>query len=116
MAVKTIHVRQGDTSDIQKVRPTQLTDGAAMDANWTCKTVLLDQSFTPVFTARNVTDKTDDETRFIVALNPDDTAGVTLSKNGELFTWVIQLTNTTTIPPFNKEIHLPVNILKQGIA
>lgn len=116
MPIKTIQLTQGDTSTIQKVRPAQLDAGVALDANWICKTVLLDQNFEAVFPVRIVTDKTADQTRFIVAIQPEDTAGVTLSKNGELFTWVIQLTNSTTIPPFTKEVHIPVNINRQGIA
>lgn len=110
MNKRLIEVIQGNTSRIIKAAPK--VDGARpqLDENWVCRTALLDEEGIAIFT-RGVTNKTQDNQRFLVALTPTETA---LCAPGT-YTWVIEISNSTTEPPFNVERDYPLRVKPQKL-
>lgn len=114
---------KGDLTDIIYLRPGPLNNGDPIDVNWTCVTGANDSAGAVSLVSRSVTDivtvpvkgsngQTTDEECFMAFLTPTETDGL----NEETHEWVIQVTNTTTTPPFNLETHNELEILKQGLS
>lgn len=117
MAVEEYTIYQGDTGPIIRPRPTVLDDGVVLDINWSCFTAVNDADGTPVIARRAVTDKTDDNLRFIAALTPTETnlLEVEDSESYRPYTQIIEVINTTLTPPFNIEEHYTLKVTPQGI-
>lgn len=114
---------QGDTTDILYIRPGPLNNGDPIDVNWTCSTGVIDDVGAILLASRAVTDivtvpikgangQTTDEECFLCALTPAETVTLELG----IHTWIVQVVNTTTTPPFNIEKHNILEIEKQGLA
>ena len=115
-----IELFQGDTSEVKLVRPDMPSLDAALDGNWTCKQSVLDCDGSVVIAVATVTDKTTDENgdeRFVVAVKPVDSTTLTVPDDEPYqdYTWIIQLENTTTTPPYRKEHMMTLRIRAQGI-
>ena len=106
----TIH--QGDTGPVFEVRPSVLGSAEVIDATWHCYVAAIDANGKQVITSREVTDKTSDNLRWIVALAPSETIDLTPN---ESYYMVIQVVNDTTNPIFNVEKHYQINVNMQGI-
>lgn len=105
-------IYRGDTSDIVYTSPSTL-DGAAMDGNWTCSSCVVDRSGDKVISDFSITTKTGDNTEFICYLTPTQTDNLAVTGDVSYYTWVIQLANATTTPPFSKEVHYTLAV-KEG--
>ena len=110
-------IYKGDTSPIFQPRPTVLDDNVILDAEWHCYIAANYKDGEIAIAKREVVDKTSDNLRWIAALTPTETETIVFP--GDLktidITLVIEVTNTTTTPPFNKEIHYTLPICTQGI-
>ncbi|MBL4781783.1 MAG: hypothetical protein JKX92_06030 [Porticoccaceae bacterium] len=115
-----IELFQGDTSGVKLTRPDMPGVTDALDGNWICQQAVLDCEGVVVVAVATVADKTTDaqgKERFVVAVSPSDSATLAVP-NGEPYqdyTWVIQLENPTTTPPYNKEHMMTLRIRAQGI-
>lgn len=111
-------IYKGDTSPILQPRPTVLADATVLDADWHCYIAANYKDGTEAVASREVTDKTSDDLRWIAALTPTETDTIVFP--GGLKTidiiLVIEVINTTTIPPFNKETHYTLPVCTQGIT
>lgn len=96
---KIVSVAQGDTTTALKPRPGSLGESDIIDGNWSCHTKVLSPSGT-VLIDRAITEKTSDAMRFVVALTPAETAALAV----DTYTWIIELSNSTTTPPYNVEV------------
>ena len=115
-----IKLFQGATSDVKLVRPEMPSLPDALDGNWNCKYSVLDCDDAVVVAATAVTDKTTDtngQERYVVAVTPTQSATLTVPAGEPWldYTWVIQLENTTTTPPYNKEHAITLRVRRQGI-
>lgn len=118
MAVETYTLYQGDTGPIIRPRPSVLDTGVVLDVNWTCFIGVNDADGTAVVAKRAVTDKTSDNLYFVAALTPTETTALTVSA-GELYehyNMVVEVVNTTLIPPFNIEQHYTLHVKEQGLV
>lgn len=111
---------QGNTSEVKLVRPGFPGLADLLDGNWTCVQAVLDCSGATVVTAAAVTDKTLDEfgkEAFVVAVSPADSATLTVPATEPYldYTWMIELENPTTVPPYRKEHHITLRVRTQGI-
>jgi hypothetical protein len=116
---EVIELIQGDTSDVKLVRPDFPGLAAALDANWLCQQGVTDCAGALVVAMAPVAVKTADEygkERFIVAVSPTDSAtlAVPAGEPYQDYTWVIELSNTTTVPSYNKEHHITLRVSNQG--
>ena len=118
--LEVISLYQGETSTVKWARPELPSLADVLDANWNCQQAVLDCDGVVVIAASTVADKTTDEQgkeRFVVAVSPSDSATLTVP-DGEPYQdylWVIQLENTGTTPPYNKEHMMTLRIRAQGI-
>ena len=115
MTDNPIVISQGDSTGLISVRP-DLLDGVTIDDNWICKTVIADADGTPISTPRVITEKTDDDLYFIVGLEPSETEQVIVSKKSKVCKWVIQLSNKTLVPAYNREKAIMLVVMKQSIT
>lgn len=115
--IKPISLFQGDSSGLIKLRPNITDPNVVISDDWECKTSLLNNDGTVVIAPRTESMKTDDDLFWIVGLSPSDTEDVTIDQNSKYneCTWVIQVSNNTLDPAYNKELHIQVNVRKQGI-
>lgn len=118
--IEIIELFQGDTSAVKLVRPDMPGLADALDGNWVCQQAVLDCAGNTVVAAASVVDISTDELgkeRFVVAVSPADSATLTVSDGEpyEDYTWVIQLGNPTTTPPYNKEHRMTLRTRVQGI-
>lgn len=95
---KIVSVAQGDITTALKPRPGSLGEADIIDANWTCHTKVLSPNGT-ILIERAVTEKTIDNLRFVVNLTPAETTTLPV----ETYSWVIEISNSTTVPPYNIE-------------
>jgi hypothetical protein len=120
-------VYQGDLTDYIYVRPGPLNAGDPIGANWTCQVAVLNNSDAEELAARAVTDKSTveienedgsktNEECFVCYLLPSETAILSEDTDNNFHTWVIEIKNATTSPPFNLEKHIFLKVNKQGIA
>lgn len=111
---REIGIVQGNTSPVIRVRPE--IDGEGIPAtldNWTCRMVLVDPLDKSTLTIdRMVTDKTEENDRFICYLEPTDTADLEVGKK---YTWAFELVNLTTRPRYTLEKTLTIFIKDQWI-
>lgn len=115
-----IKIARGDTSDVMLTRPDVPGLANALDVNWVCKQSVLDCDGVVVVAAAVVTSKSVDEhghERFVVAVEPADSDLLTVPAGEPYmeYDWVIQLENTTTTPPYNKEHRITLRVREQGI-
>jgi hypothetical protein len=116
-----IDVFRGDLSDIKNVRPGIDGYPTTLPGTAVCKIKVIDQDGTEVVAERTVTDKmtdTDGNERFVAAILPSETTSITLP-TGEAshdYTWIIEIADTNTTPPFNKEHHITLRVFEQGIT
>ena len=115
-----IEMFQGATSDVKLVRPDMPGLPDALDGNWVCKYSVLDCDGEVAVAAKIVTEKTVDENnkdRFVVAVLPAESAILEVDDNEPYvdYRWSIQLENTTTTPPYNKEHSITLRVKAQGI-
>jgi len=118
---EVIELIQGNTSDVKLVRPDIPGLDDALDGNWTCQQSVMDCDRTAVVEASDVTDKTTDEfgkERFVVAVSYTDSDTLTVPAGEPYFdyTWMIELNNPNTVPPYRKEHHITLRVRNQGIS
>ena len=111
----TKKIYKGDTGPIKNVYPEAL-DGAAMDSNWTCKIAVNDPGGNAIVAARAVTTKTGDNTKFVAYLTPSETAQLAVTGDYTDYEEVIQLTNSTITPSFNREYKTILRVIEDGIS
>jgi len=116
-----INLYQGDTSDVKLVRPDFPGLTNALDGNWLCQQAVMDCAGVVVVGASTVSAKTTDDNgkeRFVVAVSPTDSATLSVAAGEpyQEYTWLIELSNPTTIPPYKKEHHTTLRVFSQGIA
>lgn len=105
---KIVPVAQGDTTTALKPRPGSLGEAETIDGTWACHTKVLSPSGTALID-RAITEKTSDSMRFVVSLTPAETAALAV----ETYTWIIELSNTTTVPPYNVEVNYTLAVEPQ---
>ena len=122
-----IEVFKGDTTDIIYVRPGPLNPGDLIDSNWKCFVGVTDYINTSEMSAREVTDivvvpvknpdtsMTSDEECFMCFLTPAETLTLSVDAETTLHNWVIEVSNTTTTPPFNLESHNELYVKEQSL-
>ena len=96
-------IYKGDTSPILQPRPTVLADGVILDADWHCYVTANYKDGEVAVANREVTDKTSDNLRWIVALTPAETNALVFPDGLKTMdiTFITQVVNTTTIPSFS---------------
>lgn len=100
----TYIITQGDLGDLVRVK---LSDGGAMDSNYECNVAVQGTAI-----AREVTDKSGDNTEFLVQLLAAETV---LLRPGS-YTMGIKITNTTLTPPFSREEHIRLDIQERIVV
>lgn len=111
--MNTTHdIFQGDHSPVYRCRPTALPDGQPINGSWKCHIGVTDENDRVVMAKREVTAKTSDGLRWLAALTPAETGALA---PGAYYNMVIEVSNTTTTPPFNKEKRVQFKLLHQGI-
>ena len=107
---------KGDTSEIIYVRPSILSSGDLL-TGWECFVGVVDYTNTIEVEAREVITKatvaykdpetgiTSDEECFMCYLTPTETSTLSIDVATTLHSWVIEISNAATTPPFNLEIH-----------
>lgn len=106
---------KGDSGDIVPVRP-QIADPAAIiDANWVCKTALLDASGNVLVPARVENTKSPDNMTWLISLSSSDTSSVPIVGKFSRVFWVVQISNNALDPSYSRESHLEVVITRSGI-
>lgn len=108
MSKRLIEVVQGDTTPLIKAGPKFDGERPDLDASWSCRTALFDEQGNKLID-KAVTNKTQDNKRFIVALTPDETA---MCAPGT-YVWVVEIRNPNTNPPFNVEEDQPLRVKRQ---
>lgn len=118
---EVIELIQGNASDVKLVRPGFPGLDDALDENWVCQQAVRDCAGALVIGLSTVSDKTLDEfdkERFVVAVSPTDSATLSVAAGEpyQEYTWLIELSNPTTTPPYKKEHHITLRVYSQGIA
>jgi hypothetical protein len=118
---EVIELVQGNTSDVKLTRPDFPDLPDALDENWVCQQAVMDCAGALVVGLSTVSDKALDEfdkQRFVVAVSPTDSATLSVAAGEpyQEYTWLIELSNTTTTPPYKKEHHITLRVYSQGIA
>lgn len=108
-------IYQGDSGLPTPVRPAISDPEETINNDWVCKTSLLGPDGSVIVPVRTESVKTDDNLYWLIWLKKEDTENVDIKRNFAKCTWVIQVTNDTLIPAYNREKHITVNVLKQGI-
>lgn len=108
-------IYQGDTGPILKPRPSVIDTGDVIDATWHCYLGVNDADGVEVIARTEITDKTADDMRWICALTPAQTATIPPLLDTP-YNMVIEVTNTTTTPPFNIEKHYGLEVRDQGLT
>lgn len=111
-------IKQGDIGPIWRIGVNELdADGVPTGdlidlsaTGWTCQ-VKVPSAGTPGID-RLVTERSSDNFRYLVQLEPDETA---LLEPGEASLVAIQLDNATLTPPFSKEVHVDLVVEAQHI-
>lgn len=110
-------IYQGNTGPVLQPRPTVLDDGVVLDANWTCHIGANYKDGAVAVAKTEVTDKTVDNLRWIAALTPTQTAAIDL---GSLkcvdIDLILEVANSTVVPPFKVETHYTLPIKLQGMV
>lgn len=106
-------IYQGDTGPLLRVRPSVLAEGEVIGAGWHCYIAARTGDNQYAIPVREVTDKSSDNLRWLVALLPSETE--TLDPDTE-YDMVIEVVNDTTTPPFTVEKHYPLKVLAQGVT
>lgn len=104
-----VNVAIGDSSPVWNFG-NQGDDGetwAVLDSNYVGRISVLD-----TLISRTVTTKTTDSLYFVAALTSAETAGLT---RGVAYQVCLQIENATLIPPFAKEIKIPIFMVIGGI-
>ena len=118
MAVTRYTLNQGETGPIIRPRPSVLATDATIDSNWACRTSVNDADGTEVIAPRVVTDKTDDNMYFVVALTPTETASLTVEEGCAytMYSQIVEITNDTLTPEFNIEDDYDLKIKPGGMT
>lgn len=109
----------GDVSDIKLIRPQLPGLGNLLDSNWVCKQRVLDAAGTQVIAEQTITDKytdADGQQWFMAAVKPSDSEDLTVTGDYVDYSWYIQVANTTTTPPYKRELLVTLRTKKQGVV
>ena len=112
--MQAIELYQGDSSDIIYARP-DLKEGEVIDSNWQCKMAITDINGNVVLDPVTITQKTDDNLYFIVALEPEHTRDLLVTGVFSQFSWAIEMSNARITPSYNKEKHRPLIVYQQCV-
>lgn len=109
-------IYQGDTGPILQVRPSVLDDLETISADWHCFIGANYKDGSVAAAPIEIHDLTADLFKWIAALTPDQTAEIVVPDNGALdVIMVLEVKNSTTVPPFNVETHYILPVKAQGI-
>jgi len=102
-------IHRGNTTDVVYVRPSVL-DGATIDANWSCKTAVVNTAGDVLVDTTTITAKSADDTEFKVYLTPTQTNALNPDSGYQEYIWVVQLENTTLTPPIKRDIQFRLGV------
>ncbi len=108
-------IYQGDSSSPITIRPYIVDPTEVISDDWVCKSRLIGEDDTEYVAPRIETVKTDDGLLWVVTLSPEDTIVVPVLGKFTRCKWVIQVTNNTLSPIYNREKHIHINVKKQGL-
>ncbi|MFL0802440.1 MAG: hypothetical protein K6L81_01895 [Agarilytica sp.] len=113
-----VEVFQGDTTTIQRVRPSVLALDEVIASPWECRQNVIDHHGNVVVESSEITSFSSDQLRWLVALTPSQTQSLPVEYNEPYskYIWVIQVSNPDTTPPFSVEKHIELRVKKQGLS
>lgn len=108
MRKRLIRCKQGNTSDVLKVRPCLRDTNHVLDSSWVCRIKVRDAAGDDLIN-RVEANISHDQRHYIVALTPAETAILPVGD----YLWIIQVENENTLPPFVIEEHRALRIEPQ---
>lgn len=114
-----VEIYQGDLTDVYHVRPVYSGLADVLPAGWQCFQGVIDCDGNNVVAREEVATKVldiNEKQRFLCALEPTTTADLAVPDGyKEDYIWVIEVVNTTVSPAYNREVHILLEVKRQGL-